>query len=301
MALVSSLTIKDYLLSRLSAQQETELEELYFADPASVDEIWAVFAELSEQFLRGELPAIEQSQFELRLQRSPFLREMFENEKALFDYSLANSAKMVHTGKMPETNVALMKPQLYWRWFEWLRIKPLRFAMVSIGLLFATGIWFVWQRKTAPASDQIVVVQGRNSIKTPPLPAFSPSPSPSAIYPTRQQQTSVATFFLPVQSFRSGAEATVLTIPRQTQFVRLEFQLLGNDSSSYSAMLMSESGKPIREWKPLSPQQSKAADKIVLRVPAALLPESNYVVKLRPIGADDEAFTQQFRFTVNVP
>ena len=306
MTLASPLTIKDYLLCRLSAEQETELEELYFADSKRVAEIWAVFAELSEQFLLGELPGPEQSQFELRLQRSPFMRQLFENEKALFDYALANSATVGHSepassektsaGKIPDG-----KPESYSRWLERLRSRPLRFALASVSLLLAAGLWLGWQLKSAPTSDRIAVVQDQDAANTQPSrTSFSPSPSPSDS-PSHALQTAVATFFLPAQSFRSATEAPVLSIPRQAQTVRLELQLLSGDSPSYSAVLLSESFEPIREWKSLLPQHSNAIDKIVLRVPATLLTESSYVVKLRPMSADAEALTQQFRFTVAKP
>ena len=60
-----------------------------------------------------------------------------------------------------------------------------------------------------------------------------------------------------------------------------------------------ESAGILREWKSLSPQRSASFDKIVLRVPAALLTESSYLIKLKPMdGAGSDAFGQQFRFTV---
>lgn len=290
----SSATIKDYLLGRLNAEQETELEELYFSDPQSVAEVWAVFAELSEQYLCDELTRAERSQFDRRLQRSPTLRQMFENEKALFDYA------PTATANAGQDEISAVKTALRTRRFDWLRIRhsrPLRFALLSVSLLLAVGLWFIWQLNQAaiPASDQPVAVQNHRDAETPtPAPSLPASPSP-----TNAKPAVVATFFLPIQSLRAATDAPVISIPQQAQSVRLELQLMGGDSPSYSAALLSETSRTIREWKTLSPQHGNATNSIVLRLPAALLTESSYVVKLKPIdGLGGEAFSQQFRFTI---
>lgn len=80
-------TIRNYLLGDLPEAEKEKVEKSYFASPQEVDEVWAVFGEITEEYLSGALSEDESRRFERRLQAAPALREMFENEKALFDYA----------------------------------------------------------------------------------------------------------------------------------------------------------------------------------------------------------------------
>ncbi len=291
--------IKDYLLGRLNVEDEARLEQRYFADAECVDEIWAVFAELSEQYLCGELTAAERAEFETRLRSSPALREMFENEKALFGYA---PAVLPEAAQIPFASTP-QSPKLHSGFFRRLTIKPLnplRLAVLGAGLLLLVGLWFVRQAWKTPANDSDTTAIERNDATPAPTPLLLPSPTPSST--PRGSQAVVATFFLPVQALRAGAEAVVLNLPAQTQTLRLELELMSGDFARYSATLQSgsaESAGTLREWKSLSPQRRASFDKIVLRLPAALLTESSYLIKLKPMdGAGSDAFEQQFRFTV---
>lgn len=79
--------------------------------------------------------------------------------------------------------------------------------------------------------------------------------------------------------------------------MRLELELMNSGAARYSATLQSETNKTLQSWESLSPQRGSTLNKIVLRLPAHLLSESGYSVKIKPLGGD-EAFTQEFRFTV---
>lgn len=291
------------MLGRLNSEEEARLEQHYFTDAECVDEIWAVFAELSEQYLRGELLAAERAEFETRLRRSPALREMFENEKALFDYAPSGLPGAAQTEFVPSAQSSKQHSgKQHAGFFRWLKIRPLgplRLAVLGVGLLLLAGLRFVWQAEKTPANDSEITVIGRNE-GTPAPTLLLPSPTPSAT--PHGSQAVVASFFLPVQALRAGTEAPVLNLPKQTQTLRLELQLMTGDFAHYSATLQAESAESagiLREWKSLSPQRSASFDKIVLRVPAALLTESSYLIKLKPMdGAGSDAFGQQFRFTV---
>jgi hypothetical protein len=182
----------------------------------------------------------------------------------------------------------------------WLGARPFQIAALSAGVLLTAGLWFVWQSRKAspPNSDQIAARREDDAAnKSTPQPALNPSPAQTPAATPRHNQATVATFFLSAQLFRSGGDAPVLTIPRQAQTAQLELELMNSDAARYSATLLSESNETIRKWEDLSPQRSPSLDKIVLRLPAALLTESSYVLKISS-GAGGEAFTQQYRFAV---
>ena len=286
--------IRAYLLCSLSAEEEAGLEELYFADPEQVAEVWAVFADLSEQYLGGQLSEVERSQFENRLRRSPAMREMFENEKALFTYAPATLPEREREETPPAVQSSPLRSRRFDRWGGGL----LRFAALSASLLLVAGLWFAWQSRRTPSPDPLTARhQDDAANKSTPQPALTPSPAPPPAATPRHTEATVATFFLSAQLFRTGADAPALTIPQQARTVRLELGLADSADARYSAALQSESNETIREWENLAPQRSPTLDKIVLRLPAALLAESSYVLKLSS-GAGSEALTQQYRFVV---
>lgn len=303
MTQTSAPKIRDYLLGRLTAEEEASLEERYFADPDCVAEVWAVFAELSEQYLGGELAETERSQFENRLRRSPAMREMFENEKALFRYAHVALPEAVRM----ETSLASESSPPRSRWFGpivWRGNRAFKFAaLAAASALFVAGSWIVWQAKKTPPtnSDQLAALREDDTANKPtPQPSLHPPPptQPPATTPNGNQAT-IATFFLPAQGFRSGAEVPALTIPNEARTVRLELELASSDAARYSAALQSESNETIRKWEALSPRRSQPFNRIVLQLPAALLTDASYVLKVSSVAmANREAFTQQYRFTV---
>ncbi len=293
----SPLTIKDYLLGKLSAEQETELEELYFSDTECVAQIWAVFADLSEQYLNGELSEIERALFEQRLRNSPVLREMFENERALWHNAPAPTAVAAQPQFAPQPEARSHSHGL-----GWLSKFQLRFALLSAGVLLTAGIWFFWHSQTTTplAPEPIATVQdnqqnnAHHNLATP-----LPQPSVTATPETTKSVTTVATFFLPTQLRRGTVEAPTISLSPQIQTVRLELQLIDADSATYSAVLSSDSAEVVQTWKALTPQHGQNQSKVVLRIPARALANADYLLEIKPLtGSDRESFSQQFRFTV---
>lgn len=299
---ISTPKIRDYLLGNLPAEKETSLEELYFADSECVDEVWSVFADLCEQYLDGKLPETERAQFEDLLRRSPVMREMFENEKALFTCTPAVLPEADQTAP----RLANQSSPPLARRFGWWNNRRLKFAaLAAASVLFVAGFWLVWQsKKTPPAnSDQVAAHHNNEDAANQSVSQPSLQPSPTPPFPatvSRDNQATIATYFLPAQGFRSGAgTAPVLAIPNQVLTVRLELQLMSGDAARYSAVLLSESNETIQKWESLSPQHRPSLDNIVLRLSAPLLTESNYIIKIRPSAdTDSDAFAQQYRFSV---
>src|SRR5262245_22645284 len=91
---ITTPAIRNYLLGRGSQFEAEKIEGMYFASPQGLDEVWATFGDLAEEYLNGALPEVESQLFEQRLQSSPAFREIFETETALYEYS-AKKAKGV--------------------------------------------------------------------------------------------------------------------------------------------------------------------------------------------------------------
>src|SRR5262249_270740 len=82
--------IRSYLLGDQSGAEE--IESWYFAVPQRVDEVWGVLSLIAEGYRRGACAEGESGRFEQTLRSAPALREMFENEKALYEYAARAAA-----------------------------------------------------------------------------------------------------------------------------------------------------------------------------------------------------------------
>ncbi|HEV2667882.1 MAG TPA: hypothetical protein VG324_23395, partial [Blastocatellia bacterium] len=152
-------TIRKYLLGDLPESEAERIERLYFADGQAVDEVWAVFGELAEGRLSGALPESEARRFEQRLQSSPALREMFENEKALFDYAAG-----IITGASPQVkgNDPVEGGLRQWRQRATF-FKPPRLMFVGVIALIALGALGAWFLLTTPESPNPAGSQQANT------------------------------------------------------------------------------------------------------------------------------------------
>src|SRR5262249_9488906 len=75
-----------YLLGELNAEEAAQLEKRYFQDADFLGELQAVECDLSDSYVRGELPVDRRKRFEQRFLTSPALRQ-----QALFADALAQS------------------------------------------------------------------------------------------------------------------------------------------------------------------------------------------------------------------
>ena len=75
-----------YLLGELSEEEESRIEELYFNDPDSLEELLAVEEELIDNYVRGELARSRREQFEKKILKSAVLGEKVEFARALMKH-----------------------------------------------------------------------------------------------------------------------------------------------------------------------------------------------------------------------
>src|SRR5438477_10094479 len=79
-----------YLLGDLSEDDQLQVEERFLRDPAYLEQLQALEAELNDDYARGELTEREQKQFAQRSSASPEWRRRVEFARALMssdDYS----------------------------------------------------------------------------------------------------------------------------------------------------------------------------------------------------------------------
>ena len=156
--------IRNYLLGDLPESEAEEIERWYFADRQRVDEIWAVFGEIAEECLSGELSESESLRFEQRLRSAPALREMFEIEKALCNHAARTASG---TPRRAETDNSIS--DVGWRRSARVGfLKASRLAFASVLVLTALIVWFAWRTRegaisVSPEGSQQTTMKGQQS------------------------------------------------------------------------------------------------------------------------------------------
>jgi len=324
-------TIRNYLLGDLPESAAEEIERGYFADPQGpqgVDEVWAVFGEITEEYLSGALSEIESRRFEQRLRSAPALREMFENEKALFDYAARIAAG---TSRQAETDDSIADGG----WRGRLPIaffKPNQLMAVGVITLIALGVlitWFVLRKREGakhgshaqlqtqlPKGSQQTTAPDQKSPGNIAQPSVDPRRPPrsgrdandrtSKAPPDQRKSASgtnpgiTATFLLLAAGVREGHSDPVLEIPAQTDTVQLELELPNDDCAAFSAVLHTESNEALQRWdKPRARRDHSILRVLVLRARADSLENASYVIRLDCVSSHKNPVpARQYRFKV---
>jgi hypothetical protein len=311
---ITTRVIRNYLLGRGSESEAEKIEGMYFADSQGLDEVWATFADLVEEYLRGDLSEVESRFFEQRLRSSPAFREIFETEKALYKYS-ANTTKGVSPQTDPHPTVFKTGGKRRFPGLAFVKTWGLAFA--GIFALFAFMLWFALQSRARlhPLSPTLSQQTKAPDQKSPDKIAPSPIPpqetpqiaGPANTPPANETKSPkggvtpgiIATYLFPAAPVRDSQPELTLKIQPQTRFLQLEFELAGDDCPVFSAVLRTESDQPLGHWEKLRPRRDYSTPRITLRVRAELLENAAYVVTTQCAnGRENPTSTQQYRFRV---
>ncbi|HEU0172982.1 MAG TPA: hypothetical protein VFV58_01875 [Blastocatellia bacterium] len=325
--IVEYSTIREYLLGDLPESEAERIESWYFANGQAVDEVWAAFGEIAEESLSGALSENEARRFEQRLQSSPALREMFENEKAIRDY--ANRIATTDSRQIKSDDSVLGG------WRRW-RLPAMFFkshrlvaggvvALVALGALGAIDAWFTLRApqslsnegsQQAKAQDQ----KDPNSVSQPSIdPKLPLQPGAAANeMPVEGKKTVIsqpnrgksapgvgtettATFLLLAGGTREGESYTTLEIPGRTETIQLELEPPTDDCAVFSAVLQTESGEELQRWERLQARRGDYSPlKIArLRIHAGSLKDAGYVVRLECASrVNNRAPAAEYRFKI---
>ncbi|HKQ78798.1 MAG TPA: hypothetical protein VJ810_34185 [Blastocatellia bacterium] len=311
---------RNYLLGDLPESAAEEFERRYFADGQRVDEVWAVFGEMAEESLSGELSDSESRRFGQRLRSAPFLREMFENEKALY-----NRAARTASGTSHRAAIDNSISEVGWRRSARVgSLKVSRLAVAAVLVLTALIAWFALRTRegaisVSPEGSRQTTMKDQQppgGIAQPPVdPQRSPPSgrdpndnrseeknSPKASPPgqgrpaSRIDQQVTATFLLSRPRVREEQNDPTLEITVQTGAVQLELELSNDGCAVYSATLFEESGVALQRWERLRARRDHSIPRVVLRAPADSLKNASYVIRLDCSSHSVPA--EQYRFKV---
>ncbi len=287
------------MLGDLPESEAELIERWYFADGRAVDEVWAAFSEIAKERLSGALSESEARRFDQRLRSSPALREMFEDEKALCDYAagLSGGASRQANSEAP---VSDGRPRLR---FPVALLKPPRLAVAGLVALIVVGLWAALKTpenrnpegmQSAQAPDRQVSetgLQASVALQQPPqsgrdanggtVEEKTKAHSTQRRSPPSTEANKTATFLLLASATRGEEGHQTLTIPAGVQTVLLEIETPTDDCAAFSAILKTESGEELQQWKRLRAQRAHSTMRVArLDIAADALKNGHYSIRL---------------------
>lgn len=251
-------TIRQYLLGQLSPAELSEFEERLLVDGAFYEELLIEEDELVDQYLCGDLSALEIDFFVNYFLCTPERQQKLAFAGALRKFlapePVAQAQPAVTAGDLPAGRGEVPEPSPKWRVFSWLPMRSpiMGFALAAAVLLVVFGVgWLILKN-----SSQL---------------------QPHEIY------TAV---LIPGQT-RSGdpSETKNLNIPRGKDTVRLQLQLLADDYHAYRAVLQDATGAVVLRQE-LQSQSLNGQPLVQWDVPAGKLAVNYYQIKLAGLTAD---------------
>src|SRR5215475_12657000 len=290
-----------YLLGDLPESEQAEVEQEYFADQEKFEEVWAAENELVDRYVRGRLPRGERELFERNYLQSPKHRERVALARRLIE---AADRQAPESGDAPQ--VGAPAPSLRSRLMEALNIKRtpqflLPASAIAFLLLISVCGWLAiergrlneeLERTRARLSDQqrheqeIAGQLAAEREQSGKLKSELDRLLGAVIPPPPQSRPSILSFLLTtILSPRgSGDSQQQITIPRQTDFVRLQIKLEKVDSRKYQATIKAVGGPEV--WNQRSLELRSGV--ITVNVPADKLPLNDYILTLSAASPSGE-------------
>jgi hypothetical protein len=292
--------IARYLLGDLPETEQVAIEREYFADQEKFEEVWAAENDLVDRYVRGRLSRGERELFERNYLQSPRHRERVATARKLLEVADRQAAEggvaprvvAPAPSRLMETLNALLRPQflapaaaflLLLSFLSWLALERSRLNE-EIGN--AQARLSDQQRREREILDQLTVERDQNDQLKSRLDRLleSLSQKPSLTPP------SILSFLLkPGGPKRNGGEPhQQITIPRETDIVKLQMKIEKGDSRSFQAAIRAVGGPQVwSSQRSLKPQSGV----ITVNVPAHKLPVNDYFLTLSaatPTGETEE-------------
>jgi len=277
--------LKDYLFSALSAEETERLDELSFTDDGFVQELRAVEDDLVDAYVRGELEARLNTQFESRYLSSPLRQEKVALAKALQHYEAENRKLVVQQRDQPWAFRTFFPRLLTNRAWQW------TFAAVLLVLIGLSG-WLMFQKRRVNQVPQNELtrngtekdrVAGANASQE--LQPEVTRPSAEAISQDKKKPepvvvVEIASIALAPQ-VRSETAVPAVSVKSATGYVAARLDLEPNEYSVYRVELLRQSTREVL-WRAnnLSSRKHDGDQTVDVRVPAGLLKNESYVLRV---------------------
>jgi hypothetical protein len=270
-----------YLLGELKEDECIEFEQLCLESDELFEELEAVEAELTDDYVRGILVGRRRKEFEKRLLNIPGRAEQIQ------------FAKLV--ARCPRKRRTLIDGVKAWIESSGLgtRLVQTSIAAAALALIVAVGLFSLrnWPPKSdtrqishrgSPATNAETWRKGPTQAQAPSQSSGSAPVTP----PTERNVPLIAIFSLTAGSTRGEGESNEIKIPREAKRVRFRIELPSNDHKTYGVSLNRVEGERVFRQDNLKPRPSKAGDILTIEMPANVLSPGTSVLSVMGIGTN---------------
>ena len=289
-----------YLFGELSEAEQAQLEERYFADPRSFDQVARLETRLLDDYSRGRLSAELRARLEQAYLKNP-------NRRARLKFSNVLTARVDQAAALRVEQESAGATSMWQRIASLLAGRPraLGFSLAAALLLLSfAALWFFIQSqrlrqelaRTHDAEQQLARERDKNQQ----LIAELERARADAQRPHPTGGSSVASLILTVGEARGPNIETpsTLVIPHGTTEVRLQLKRSRNEYSSYQIVLQAVDGTEIFNRQHVNPVATKSGASFTFTFPASQLGAGDYLLTLRgslPSGELEDVSQSLFR------
>lgn len=285
----SDETLIRYLLGQLSEHDQSQLEEEYFSDDGAFERLCALEDELIDRYVRGKLSGAQRERFEKRFLQSPQQQKRIEFARSLM-LRLPGTPATAPVHPFPEKARAWRPTWLpHWPMPRLAVLMPAALGLLAVVVL---GTWWLWHPR-APSETRVQ--------QPPRSQTEQAARAPAEALPQAPKQPSggqIAALILAPGITRGRGSETRLVIPSNADVVELTASLEVVEYETYRAEVRTVAGQEIWNEKDLHPRETPSGKGVILRVPAKLFANRDYILTLRglaPSGRLQVAAEYSFR------
>lgn len=294
----------EYLLGEMPEKEQEEFEARYFADDALFERVTIAKEELIDRYVRGQLEAQKQQQFESQLDQSPTLRQDVEFAQSLRQ-ALIEPSSTVTTEAISSRNQSWLLPFLPrpWAWGTLLLV----IGIGGLGWLWRENRELRGELETLRAEraaqslhekelqQQLAELRGA-TLPTPP-PEIRPSQSPSPAPPENEANGLVFAINLTSTGVR-GPESDAFRLTSKTGRVRLRIFLnFQPQPLGCSLTVRTVSGQQVA-FKSSRAEYKNDGYVVEAILPAALFKTGEYLAVVEATGTDRQTVKREYGFRI---
>jgi len=282
-----------YLFGELSEAEQARLEERYFIDARTFEQLAQLETELIDDYARGRLSKQMRARFERAYLRNP-------SRRARLKFGEALTARLDQTASSPVAEPASRRAASLWQRASSLltsgRRAPAFSMAAALLVLSAVSVWLFIQSQrlrqdlartrdaqSAQAQQGREAEQQLASERTRTQELIAELERARAEAQPQPPTAPVASLVLIVGGARAvdtGAPPT-LVLRKETQQVRLQLKLKENAYQSYQLTLQAVGGEEILNRQHFKPLANKSGASFVLTLPASQVKAGDYILTLR--------------------
>ena len=301
---VDEVLLVNYLLGRLSEEEQVQVEDRAFADAEYLGALEGAEADLIDSYVRGELSQTERRQFESRFLTSSQRRSKVEHARALARVAAESKASQSVVPQRLSAWQGLVNLMRGWN-------PALQFAAGMAVLVCIAGVsWLTMQNTTMRSQVTALEAQRRDMenrersleqqlveerARAGGLAAQAPKQPPSE---ATRAPLLASLIFVPGLS-RAETPVQQLSLNSSEQLAHIEIQLEARDEyPRYRAELHTKRGEEVLVRGNLTRRQTAAGMAVVFDIPATALAAGDYELALKGMAGGQQTDLGYYYFRV---